>query len=71
MEEVLPNTHSMNQARLIGMHRVGQWSRPTHNVRFMTRHNLIALMVNMGLKSGQDRVSTGYGTTPAESYGLH
>lgn len=68
MEEVLPNTTLYEPSKLI-RDAQGRPMVPTNGTmfRFMTRHNLIALMVNMGLKSGQDRVSTGYGTTPAEA----
>jgi Large polyvalent protein associated domain 22 len=65
MTEVLPNDVFYEPSKLIRDEQ-GRPMVPANGTmfRFMTRHNLIALMVNMGLKSGQQRVTAGYGATP-------
>jgi hypothetical protein len=68
MTEVLHNETFYEPGKLIRDDK-GRPVIPTNGTmfRFFTRHNLIALMLNMGLKSGQDRVAAGYGTTPTEA----
>jgi Large polyvalent protein associated domain 22 len=67
MTEVLPNDVFYEPSKLIRNER-GEPMVPANGTmfRFMTKHNAIAVAVNMGLKSGQQRVTGGYGATPEQ-----